>query len=127
VSALSDHVGRLEAWLRRKDDAPPWQAVLIVESAVIKYGPRDDVPREALKTVEAYASRFDGLLAAGHAWINLSALGVLGKDLLICVELPRAPLGVPVGRTSVNLSGRPLDERTRACAWDAAAGIRLVE
>ena len=86
-----------------------------------------DVSREALKTVEAYASRFDALLAAGYAWINLSALGVYGEDLLVCVELPRGPVGVTVGCTSVNLSGPPLDEQTRASAWDASARIRLVE
>ncbi len=36
----------------------------------------------------------------------------------MCVELPRDATGVPQGRTSVNLSGPPLDVRSGACVWD---------
>ena len=99
----------------------------IVESAEITYGPTDEIPRRALTTAEAYASRFEALLTAGYAWINLSALGVLGEHLLVSVELPREPVGIPAGRTSVNLSGPPLGARTRACIWDASVRMRLVE
>jgi hypothetical protein len=101
--------------------------VRIVESSEVKYGRTDDVPLTALKTVEAYAPRFERLLAAGYSWINLTALGVLDKHLLVCVELPREPVGIPAGRTSINLSGPPLDPRTKACVWDASVRIRLID
>jgi hypothetical protein len=127
VSALTEHLGRLEAWLRRNGDAPAWWSVRIVESAEIKYGLTDEIPQRAMKTAESYAPRFERLLAAGYAWINLSALGVLGEHLLVCVELPREPVGILAGRTSVNLSGPPLDARTRACIWDASVRFRLID
>jgi hypothetical protein len=99
----------------------------IVESTDVRYGRTDDIPRSALKTVESYASKFERLLAAGYSWINLSALGVLDGHLLVCVELPREPVGIPAGRTSVNLSGPPLDAQTRACIWDASVRVRLID
>lgn len=36
-----------------------------------------------------------------YAWLNLSALGVLEEGLLVCVELPRDPVGA-FGRRSVS-------------------------
>ena len=99
----------------------------IVESSDVTYGRTDDIPRSALKTVESYATRFERLLAAGYSWINLSALGVLDGHLLVCVELPREPVGIPAGRTSINLSGPPLDAQTRACIWDASVRVRLID
>lgn len=127
MSVLTENLARLEDWLRRSDDAPTWTAVRFVESKSIQYGPTDTIPASALLTVEAFEPRFEALFGAGYGWINLSALGVLDGELLVSVELPRDTASVPYGRTSVNLSGPPLDSKTGARVWDASVRTRVVE
>lgn len=67
------------------------------------------LPRDALIPVPSFAPRFQRLLVAGYSWINLSIYGLFGGDLVIGLELPRDPAGVPAGSTSVNYSGPSLD------------------
>jgi hypothetical protein len=124
MSALAEHLARLEAWLRRDAGAPAWTAIRLVESDAIKYGVRDQIPRSKLFSVADYEPRFEQHLAAGHSWLNLSALGVLDTILLVCVERPRVPVGA-FGHTSVNLSGPRLDVRTGRPSWDASAFVDL--
>lgn len=127
MSVLTENLSRLEEWLRRSDDAPTWTGARFVESRNIQYGRTDTILMSTLRTVEAFEPRFEALLQAGYAWINLSALGVLGGELLVSVEVPRDTSSVPYGRTSVNLSGPPLDSKTGARVWDASLRTRLVE
>ena len=125
MSLLTEHLARLEDWLRRSGEAPTWTGVRFVESS--HYGPTDTIPTSALRTVEAFEPRFEALFQAGYSWINLSALSVLDGALLVSVELPRDTSSVPHGLTSVNLSGPPLDSKTGARVWDASVRTRLVE
>lgn len=124
MSSLAIHLDRLSAWLRRENRAPPWRAVLLIEAGDVAWGAVASISRHAVRSSIEYEDRFEALLAAGYAWLNLSALGVLDEDLLVCVELPRDSVGA-YGRTSVNLSGPPLD-RAGAPVWDASLGYRIV-
>lgn len=125
MSTLTEQLDRFQEWLRHLPGCPRFRAIRIVESGQIQYGRVDTIPSGALATIEAYESRFETLFAAGYSWINLSAAGVADGILLVIVELPRAPAGVPRGRTSVNFSGPPLDVTTGAPVWDAAKRIRF--
>ena len=108
MSALAEHVDRLETWLRRDGTAPAWRAVLLVEAKDITWGAVSLIPQSAIHSIIEYGARFDSLLAKGHAWLNLSAVGVLAEELVVCVEVPRDAVGA-YGRTSVNLSGPSLN------------------
>jgi hypothetical protein len=127
MSTLAEHLDRLQAWLRELPGAPTWSAVRIVESASIQYGPVDRIPRDAICTVEEYERRFEAHVASGYSWINLSGLGVDDGALLVSVEVPRDAVGVPHGRTSVNVSGPALDPKTGTPIWHAGARIRIVD
>jgi hypothetical protein len=124
VSSLADHLERLSAWLRRDGTAPRWRGVRLIEAKDVVWGAVSMIPESATRSMSEYEARFDALLAVGYAWLNLSALGVLAGQLLVCVELPRDPVGA-YGRTSVNLSGPPLD-MAGGPVWDASVRYRIV-
>lgn len=116
LSTLDSHVERLLAFcVRVGAPPPPWRACLVLETRHprVKYqsGPVHGwaLPAEALCPVSRFEERFRSLLTAGYSWINLSAYGLFRGDLIIGVELPNEPGGVPPGRTSVNYSGPALD------------------
>ena len=96
----------------------------MIESQDVTWGAVAAIPRSATRSIVEYERRFESLLALGSAWLNLSALGVLDEELLVCVELPRDPVGA-YGRTSVNLSEPPLDLSGRK-VWDASQRHRIV-
>lgn len=121
---LALHLERLATWLRRDGRAPPWRVVRLVESGAIKWSAISTIPRGALHSVADYETRFGALLAMGYSWINLSALGVIDGELLVCVELPRDPTGA-FGHTSVNLSGPAFDLAGKP-VWDASLRHRIV-
>jgi hypothetical protein len=103
---LAEHIGELLSFCR---PLPVHDALRIVDlsSPEVRREQAWVLPRSALLTVDQFAPRFDALLRAGYAWINLSVHGVLGSTLIVAVELPREPTGVPAGLTSVNYSGPP--------------------
>jgi hypothetical protein len=57
-----------------------------------------------LTSLDDYRPRFADLLSRRWNWINLQAVGILGKSLVVSVELPRSP-GASSLFTSVNISG----------------------
>jgi hypothetical protein len=124
VSALADHLDRLTAWLRRSGTAPAWRGVRLIDARDITWAALSTIARNAMHSVTDYEARFESLLATGYAWLNLSALGVLDDELLVCVELPRDSVGA-YGRTSVNFSGPPLDP-AGGQVWDASQRHRIV-
>ncbi len=110
VRPLSEHVRELLAFCERvAGPVPPFDTTLFLEmngtAARIDAGWR--VARDALFTTTEFAPRFDRLLLAGYAWVNLSAYGIWQEALVIGVERPREATGVPAGLTSVNYSGPP--------------------
>ena len=118
MSRLRQSVDDLFRWLRARG-APSWSDVAIVElstTAQLRQAPDGEqlhVSKAELRSVSSYEARFEQLLEQGHAWINLSALGLVEDVLVILVETPPRPASAP--HTSVNLSGPPI---TRG--WDAA-------
>jgi hypothetical protein len=123
---LHDALRRLKEWLARGDDFPGWREERIIE---IGRGTRYEragagpyawrVDAGAVSTPATYARRFEELLGAGYSWINLSCYGILDGVAVIAVELPRSTAGVPKGKTSVNVSGPPIDVTTGSARWNA--------
>jgi hypothetical protein len=74
------------------------------------------VESRALVTVAQFSPRWDALLKAGYSWVNLSAYGMFRHALIVGVELPSEPVGVPPGLTAVNYSG-PARDRAGAPVW----------
>jgi hypothetical protein len=74
--------------------------------------PEDFVPgpprvrEESLRTPEQYEARFQQLIEAGFAWLNMSCCGVFRGHALVTIEYPRN-VARAKGRTSVNFSGPP--------------------
>jgi hypothetical protein len=122
MRTLSDCV---EDLLRAFADSREQSEVVLVELSPNDFGDVRGpvVRRTSLRTVEEYRERFEELLGAGYAWINLSLYGEMDEKLLVAVELPRAPVGTQV--TSVNISGPTRD--VRDAGGDARVAIRLVE
>jgi hypothetical protein len=114
-------VQELLAVLRRDEPNLPSREVRIVEvTRRTKLGTdgRLRIPKDELKSILEYEARFDELLRAGFAWINLSYYGLYGAFLIVGVEPPpdepnrrRSPC------TSVNYSGP--NRRVADACWDA--------
>jgi len=119
-------------WLATRPGFPGWKDVRLVEiGRGTRYVRAGDEPyayhvdETALATPDGYAARFDELLGAGYSWINISCYGLLGETAIVAVELPQRATGVPRGRTSVNLSGPPIDVATGAARWNADGYVVL--
>jgi hypothetical protein len=110
--SLDHHLTALFDWLGSLHELPKHSGVRVIELR----GERK------LLGADEYAARFAHLLEAGYGWINLSCYGLLDERLVVAVELPRDPAGVPPGKTSVNYSGPPLDAAGQP-AWDRAASL----
>jgi hypothetical protein len=107
MRTLDLHLARLDTWLRTLPRCPPWTGHLLAENASVNRRP-DGLPAlsapEPLRSPAGYSDRFDELVTRGYDWVNLHAAGVIGGQLVVAVELPRAPGDRP-GITSINLSG----------------------
>ncbi len=123
---LHHHLSRLDLWLRTEPDAPSWSDHRIVEQRDVRPGHIQQVRRSDLRTVDEYAATFAALLEAGYGWINLSALGVDGSTMVVCVERPQEASGVPPGRTCVNLSGPAFGSNGRP-VWSIGEWIALLD
>jgi hypothetical protein len=127
VSALSDHLSRLFEFLARTGISPPTNEVRIIEIEPKRI--RDDsgrlrVTRDELRRADDYASRFDELMRAGLAWINMTVYGVYDGWLIVGIEVPD-PRGrkTPATRMSVNYSGPP--EAVKRHQWDAKKTLAI--
>ncbi len=103
---LDQHLQRLLSFLSERGlQPPPTEHIKILEIGRASAGSGPLVVRASeLLDPADYAQRFEELLDAGFAWLNLSCYGVVDGSLLVAVELPAAPSGA-VGGPSVNLSG----------------------
>lgn len=102
-----------------------WSRVLFVEGASITHGMPSLIPRGALVPMTDYAARFDSHLGAGHAWVNMSAAGLLGDALLVVIELPVYKNNVPREKVSVNFSVAATPDGV--AQWDASRTYKIVE
>lgn len=102
-----------------------WTRVLFVEDTSITHGMPTLIPRGALFSIEAYATRFDSHLDAGHLWINLSAVGIMDDALLVVIELPGYRNNVPREKVSVNFSGAAMVNGKPQ--WDASERYGIVD
>ncbi len=106
MSNLSRHIAELSRLVAATAGALDLASIRIVEVSASDFDAsgRPLVDDEALQSVEAYAERFDVLLASGYAWLNLSYLGRLRDWQLVAVELP-AQRAERATATAVNYSG----------------------
>jgi hypothetical protein len=125
MNDLEKHLNLLASSAELWGAPPSWSRVLFVEEASVTHGAPSLIARSSLLPMADYAARFDTHLAAGHAWVNMNAAGVLGDDLLVVIELPRYQNSVPRDKVSVNFSGPAiLDGEPQ---WDASKMYRIVE
>jgi hypothetical protein len=101
MTALTHHLERLRRFLDTIDPPPPCRDVRLVEMQSGEAEFRQD----GLCTPSDYEARFDELLAAGYAWLNVSCYGVFGNFLVVGVEVPTSKRLLPGAPTPVNLSG----------------------
>jgi hypothetical protein len=102
---------------------PSPQSVLIAELKPEEFviGP-PRVKQESLRTPEEYEARFQELLDAGFAWLNMNYAGAFRGQGLVLIEYPRS-VARSKGRTSVNFSGPP--RLVADAGWDALAYVIL--
>ena len=103
---------------------PSPTSILIAELKPEVFVPgRPRLREDQLRSPEEYEIRFQQLMEAGLAWLNMNYCGLLRGHALVTIEYPRA-VARAKGPTSVNFSGP-----TRAVAdakWDALAYVILV-
>lgn len=83
-----------------------WQ-VYFVEAASIQFVLNtglQKIPRKSIFTFEDYKTRFNELLGAGHAWINLHLAGIIENSLLVIIEMPQGRNYVPREFVSIKFS-----------------------
>lgn len=125
LETLGEYIGRLLAWVDSLHPIPPWHSQLVLDTSdpMVRWVAEDggfwQCPERALQPPDSFAGKFDELLRVGYAWINLSVYGIFDDDLIIGIELPSEPVGVPPGRTSVNFSGPSLGVTSGHPAWQA--------
>ena len=125
ASTLAHHLLDLEAFLRRDGDAPCWHGLLIVEDNEIIHGPRTTIRRSSLQAPDSFSSRFDELVALGYSWINLVGIGILDGRLIVSLEAPRQPSGLPASQVAVVTSGPYLDSSGKK-VWDISGRTDLL-
>jgi hypothetical protein len=106
MNRLDQEVARLVTATTRWRPSWTWRTIRFAEAADVRpTGHAIEVPQRALCPAEGYADRFEAHLRAGYAWVNLHAAGVVDGVLVVIVEVPNHPSGVPYDRVAVNLSG----------------------
>jgi hypothetical protein len=127
METLDQALVRLKTWLSASDNFPGWKDVRVIEiGRGTQFQGAEGTPgtryvaESAVFAPSSYAPRFEELLSAGYSWLNLSLYGMLGETAIIAVEIPRASVGTPTGRTSVNLSGPP------GSRWNAEGYVHIV-
>jgi diguanylate cyclase (GGDEF)-like protein len=108
---LDWYLGYLYCDLVTHGNCPPWREVLITER--LEYGANGlPLRAERVFTVGEYRDRFRDLCARRWPWINLSAVGLWNRRLLLDVTVPDSEPG-GCQWTSVNLSGPLVAVRER--------------
>lgn len=114
MDELDSAVGRALATL--KGEVSPETEVRLSED--VAYGSAGlPVRIGRLHSVAEFRARFSELVIRGWPWINVHAVGLLGGNLVIAIELPNRP---PSGasRTSVNVSGPTAAVKKRGYVLD---------
>ena len=76
-----------------------------------------DVTTNTLVHQSDYSTRFDELLSMGYSWITFVAAGIQDDNMIVVVELPEHPTGVPSEKTAVNFSG-PSESVANTWKWN---------
>jgi hypothetical protein len=111
MSLLDRHLSRLFRFIKRMPGCPTWSDVLLAENI------RDNDNFDSLLSPAAYTERFAQLLAS-RPWVNLHAVGLLQRTLVVSIEAsgdarPRET------DASVQLSG-PENRVTAETGWKLA-------
>jgi hypothetical protein len=105
MCGLSKYIQQLENWLEPDVAKRVWERVLIGEESELYQNGKLVLSKNLLHIVSDYEAKFLDVMTAGNTWVNLSALGLLGSSLVICVEIPKSSAGINLERVSVNFSG----------------------
>jgi len=106
MSTLKGHLKKLEIFLQSNTPEYVWSDVLIGnESDLYKDGKVIYDLNNALFTVEEFEPIFNEILNYGYSWVNLSAVGIIKNNLIVCVEKPSHSSGTKKEQVSVNYSG----------------------
>ena len=92
-----------ESWLTKELGLPAWKEVLVTEFVEFSADPLK-IEVGKCDSPDNYKERFQLLLSRGYAWINVSALGLMGETLVLHVEHPNQSQFISA-ESSVNLSG----------------------
>lgn len=120
IRPLAEHVAELLAFCQRvAAPIPPFEGMLFLNTVDprVRYQNGWISELAALSAIAEFGPVFDRLLVAGYAWLNLSSYGIFRDKLIIGLELPAAPVGVPPGLTCVNYSG-PTRQPDGSVSWD---------
>ena len=109
MNALEEKIQLLGDWLKTQKNVADWENVLIGDESSLYGDGNLNIEKAKLKTIEEYSSTFEALLTKGFSWLNLSAVGVLDGDLIVCVETPNNSGSVPKEKTSINFSGSAIE------------------
>jgi len=109
MKGLEENIQMLEEWLKTQSNAIEWNNVLIGDESSLYNEGKLQIKKEKLNTLSAFKPIFKSLMAKGFSWVNLSAVGVLNGELIVCVEKPNDSGRVPQGKTSVNFSGSAIE------------------
>ena len=105
MNELKDYIEGLEKWLLSNKPIPEWDTVLIGDESDFYQEGKLKIEIKLLSSIDGYEQKFTDLLNDGYSWINLSAIGVQNKHLLVCVEKPAYPSGAGKEQISINYSG----------------------
>ena len=120
MSALSSNLDSLFQRLDSVGLQPSSREVRIVEISQITRVSADGtyhVRRDQLRKPSDYEKRFDGLLAAGYTWLDMSCCGIHDGSLIVMVEVPGPRTLYPGCFTSVNMSWHPPHGAEWNVAW----------
>ena len=123
---LFTHIDRIKINLKEHDDVPEWDTILIVEDNDIKHEEVSLIQEKSLKTPENYKLKFQELINKGYGWINIVTNGILNKTLILSVEIPKSPSGIPADKVTVNLSG-PYLKKDGTLRWDVNKTVNIVK
>jgi len=125
INDLTLHLNLIIEDLKQRSDIPAWNKIRIVEGRDIQHCEIDVIPESSLKTPEAYSPRFQELLDRGYGWMNLVNNGIVHQMLLLSIEIPQSPSGIPPSQVPINLSG-PYYNKNGTLCWDASSRIKIV-
>ena len=119
---LNFYIEKLVEVINDVIDDGKWDSILITEKININPGEKVSLNKNNVWKPTEYEERFKELLSASYGWLNMSACGVLHRQLIIDLEWPNTP-EESAKNTSVNLSGPFKWVQDKGCCLADVVGI----